>query len=164
MASGRGDAGRASGVCKDTAQPESPPVSAVTGDISSGWSSHQGHWKSRDIHLRILGMELLIGEQTAQPTEIAWSWFYHQADSCLQLRTITNTPTPTTHVHGHRSYGNNGVTVVLASHNSKNKATVSEIFCLWKDYYMHMYANTPIQMYAHISTLIHAITHVYIHT
>lgn len=66
-------------------------------------------------------MELLNGEQTAQPTGTAWSWFHHHVDSCLQLRTTT--PTPTTHVHGLRFYGNTRVKVVLASHNSKNKAT-----------------------------------------
>lgn len=43
---GSGDAGGASGVCKDTAQPESPPVSVVTGDtcrvvLSSGASEGQ---------------------------------------------------------------------------------------------------------------------------
>lgn len=59
-------------------------------------------------------MELLSGEQTAQPTGTAWSWFHQHVGSCLQLRTTTSTPTPTTHVHGHCFYGNTGVKVVLA--------------------------------------------------
>lgn len=89
MASGSGDASRASGVCEDTAQTESPPVSVVTGDtcrkvLSSGAVEGQRHAveDSED--------GTPSGEQTAGT---AWSWFHQHVDSCLQLRTTTPTPT-----------------------------------------------------------------------